>query len=99
MSAERRVALVTGGARGIGRACAARLADDGWRVVSADLRAPDEPIDTVDDERCDLASPDAVHALAGEVLERHGRCDVLVNNAAHLERGAFGELDLEAWRR
>jgi NAD(P)-dependent dehydrogenase (short-subunit alcohol dehydrogenase family) len=95
----RRVALVTGGGRGIGLACAARLARGGWHVVIADLRAPEEAIKDTEAERCDLGSPEAIDELARGILERHGRCDVLVNNAAHLERQGFGELDLAAWRR
>jgi NAD(P)-dependent dehydrogenase (short-subunit alcohol dehydrogenase family) len=99
MTAPDRVALVTGGARGIGRACAVRLAQDGWHVVIADLRAPDEVIEGTESEHCDLGRPEAVTALAERILERHDRCDLVVNNAAHLERRAFGELDLVTWRR
>jgi NAD(P)-dependent dehydrogenase (short-subunit alcohol dehydrogenase family) len=87
-----RVALVTGGARGIGQAIAMRLAREGLEVVVAD-RSREA------DERVDLAEADAVRALAARVLARHGRCDVLVNNAAQLGLHAFAELDLEIWRR
>jgi NAD(P)-dependent dehydrogenase (short-subunit alcohol dehydrogenase family) len=87
-----RVALVTGGARGIGAAIARRLARDGLRVVVAD-RAPEA------DEVADLAVEGEVRGLAGRVLERHGRCDVLVNCAAQLGLHRFDELDLATWRR
>jgi NAD(P)-dependent dehydrogenase (short-subunit alcohol dehydrogenase family) len=67
-----RVAIVTGGAGGLGQAMVQRLAADGLAVVAADLR---------DGERVDVADPDSAQAVADRVLERHGRIDVLVNNA------------------
>jgi NAD(P)-dependent dehydrogenase (short-subunit alcohol dehydrogenase family) len=98
-----RVALVTGGARGIGRACAERLAADGLRVVVADragaAQAAAEIGGETRAEEVDLADADQTLALAQRVLDGHGRCDVLVNNAAQLGRHALGELDLKTWRR
>jgi 2-dehydro-3-deoxy-L-rhamnonate dehydrogenase (NAD+) len=69
---EQRVAIVTGGAGGLGAAIVDRLTADGLVVVSADLRG---------DEVVDIADPTSAQALADRVLERHGRLDVLVNNA------------------
>ena len=67
-----RVAIVTGAAGGLGQAMVQRLTADGLRVVAADLR---------DGEPVDVADPGSVQALADRVLGRHGRIDVLVNNA------------------
>jgi NAD(P)-dependent dehydrogenase (short-subunit alcohol dehydrogenase family) len=69
---QQRVAIVTGGAGGLGRAMVQRLEADGLVVVAADLR---------EGEQVDVADADSARALAGRVLERHGRIDVLVNNA------------------
>jgi NAD(P)-dependent dehydrogenase (short-subunit alcohol dehydrogenase family) len=89
----RRVALVTGGARGIGAACAQRLSDAGHDVVIADISPSDGGI------QCDLSSPDDIARLCGDLLERFGRCDILVNNAAHLVWREFKDLDLDTWRQ
>jgi 3-oxoacyl-[acyl-carrier protein] reductase len=84
-----RVALVTGASRGIGRAISKKLAAQGATVVAA-ARA-DNARATVDEiigagGRAEVASTDVrdaaqIDALVGGVLERHGRIDVLVNNA------------------
>ncbi|QYN18731.1 SDR family NAD(P)-dependent oxidoreductase [Amycolatopsis sp. DSM 110486] len=85
-----RVAVVTGAASGIGRAIALCFADAGAQVVVADRQrdawhggAPtDELAEGATFVECDLADPAAVAALIPAVAERHGRLDVLVNNAA-----------------
>jgi NAD(P)-dependent dehydrogenase (short-subunit alcohol dehydrogenase family) len=97
-----KVALVTGAARGIGHACAARLAADGFRVLIADRAgAPQAAAGIADAEahEVDLSDAVATTALADGVLDLYGRCDVLVNNAAHLGRHDFEGLDLDTWRR
>ena len=86
---DRRVAVVTGGAGAIGGAIAARLAADHTVVV----------LDRTRDVVVDLGETDDVRRAAQVVLERYGRCDVLVHAAAMVKFQPFEELELDVWRQ
>jgi NAD(P)-dependent dehydrogenase (short-subunit alcohol dehydrogenase family) len=75
------VAVVSGGGSGLGRAAALELAALGARVVVCGRRS--EPLEDgrVEAHPCDIREEDQVEALVEGVMERHGRIDVLVNNA------------------
>jgi 3-oxoacyl-[acyl-carrier protein] reductase len=100
-----RIALVTGASRGIGRAIAGQLAAQGAHVIAA-ARA-ENAADTVEEirgagRRAELASLDvgdvaAVDALVARTLERHGRLDVLVNNAGIARDQLMLRLKREDW--
>ncbi|MBY0338740.1 MAG: SDR family oxidoreductase [Acetobacteraceae bacterium] len=98
MTEPNRVALVTGGARGIGRAIAARLAREGWRVVTADL-SPAEPVAGGRHAVADVADEVAVRALVASVLAEEGRLDGLVCNAGVMVRKPLRDLSLAEWQR
>jgi NAD(P)-dependent dehydrogenase (short-subunit alcohol dehydrogenase family) len=99
------VAVVTGGAKGIGRALADGLAADGARIVVADLEGADDAAAAYPGGvglTVDVADEQAVASMVGETLERCGSLDVLVNNAglyASLEMRSFTEIPLDEWRR
>ncbi|MGH3962742.1 MAG: SDR family NAD(P)-dependent oxidoreductase [Pseudonocardiaceae bacterium] len=79
MPGQQRVAVVTGGASGIGRATAARLLDDGLRLAVVDLSPdPDLSVLTI---KADVSDAADVQRAVHEVLAEFGRIDVLVNNA------------------
>lgn len=98
MSTDREspVALVSGGAHGIGAGIAARLRRDGWRVVTADLRPGEAGTRHV---LADVADEAAVTGLLNGVAERERRLDALVCNAGIMVRRPLAELTLEAWRK
>lgn len=75
------VALVTGGVRGVGAGISRVLVGAGATVVACARRAPDEPLAGVDFYRCDVRDEEQVRGMVAAVVGRHGRFDVLVNNA------------------
>ena len=108
-SSERRAALVTGAARGIGRAVARRLLRAGYAVVLGDVDEPTGNAVAADlaefgvarFQPLDVADEDSVAAAVADTVERFGSLDALVNNAAESDpdNGPVEELSLGAWER
>jgi pyridoxal 4-dehydrogenase len=104
MKLKDRVAIVTGGAQGIGKAIAEKLSDEGASVVIADIN--EEGAKTAAEGlsgeglglRADVSKPDDVQAMVDATVDRFGRVDVLVNNAAIVPFIAWDDVDLAHWR-
>ena len=99
-----RVAIVTGAARGLGRAAAARLYELGASVAVnvRDIDRAEEVAHSLGDRAFavpgDVAAAGKPDDIARRTLERFGRIDILVNNAAMAETTRFGDLTAEQWR-
>ncbi len=105
MATERRVALVTGGSRGIGRGCVAKLAEAGHDVV-VNYRSAADAAEEIAEEcrrdhgvdalvvKCDVSDRVQVDEMFRRVDERFGHIDVLVANAAVSRRSPFIEMSL-----
>jgi NAD(P)-dependent dehydrogenase (short-subunit alcohol dehydrogenase family) len=103
-----RIAVITGGARGIGYAAAERALRSGASVVLWDVDADRSEravrdltaLGTVSADPVELTDAHAVQAAAEATLSRHGKIDILVNNAGITGgNGATWELDPDVWRR
>jgi len=104
-----KVALVTGGARNIGRAISRSLAAGGAAVMVNVLTSLAEARETVRMIEqaggkaaifvADVTDPDAVAALVDDTIKRFGRLDILVNNAAVRRETDFDKITLDEWRR
>ncbi len=108
MSLRNRVALVTGGSRGIGRGIATRLAKDGARVAiayrsnkaAAQLTLRQLQANGVEGVavETDISDPSRAEQLVKTVVERFGRLDVVVNNVGDFRWGTVSESSLEDWK-
>lgn len=106
---EGKVVIVTGGARGIGRAYCSALANQGAKVVVADVIDTTEAVDEVVAAggdaigvNVDISNEASNEAMAATTVERFGRIDVLINNAAvfsETTRGPFTGVSIEEWDR
>lgn len=99
-----RVVIITGAARGIGRACASRFLKDGYNVVIADrdeaaaqdaMRSFGLGHERVISVQCDVSDKLAIHNLIAETLSAFGQIDVLINNAAITKKGGALDLSIE----
>ncbi len=104
-----KVVIVTGGAKGIGRAYCRGSAAEGARVVVADIADPKSTVEELEASgaqalgvACDVSREADTQRLVTETLARFGRIDVLVNNAAlygTLKRRPFMDIPVEEWDR
>jgi len=101
-----KIAVITGGANGIGQAFAQRLAQDGVHIAVADPQPADETLKLVRETGrqgvafdCDVSSPESVAQLASKVHKHFGRCDILVNCAGVFPLKPFEEITYDEWRR
>lgn len=102
---EKPIALVTGGAQGIGLACAQALSEDGYRIVLADIQNEElgRAVQTIGNDaialQCDMANTEAVDALFDRIATDAGPLSVLVNNAGIALPGDFLETPVENFRK
>jgi len=108
MNLKDKVALVTGGDRGIGRAISLALADKGCKVVVNYRKNEDEALKTkrmIEEKgaeamvvKFNVANRDEVRSGVEKIVERFGKIDILVNNAGILGKGlGFEDVDDEDW--
>ncbi|HCM28255.1 MAG TPA: hypothetical protein DIC34_17285 [Treponema sp.] len=108
MEQVRRIAVVTGGARGIGRAIAAAFVSRGITTVIADIDLPAAEkaaaeLRTASAEavaaKVDMSRPEDIARLVTDLVARFGRLDILVNNAGILSNTPFDEISEAEWDR
>jgi NAD(P)-dependent dehydrogenase (short-subunit alcohol dehydrogenase family) len=98
-----KVAIVTGAAKGIGRAIATRLDGAGATVVLADIdgggaQEAASSLRSAEGVACDVREETQVAQLVGDAVERHGRLDVMVSNAGIASVSPLVQMSLDEWR-
>ncbi len=112
MKLKDRVAIVTGAGKGLGRAFAVRLAQEGAKVLvvtRSDMEGLKATVQTIEEGggvaawlKVDITSPRDVEMMASKAVSDFGGVDILINNAAYyygVKRRPFNEIDPEEWDR
>lgn len=105
---DKKVAIVTGASRGIGKACAIELAKAGYDVIvnyAGNEEAANKTVSEIKEKtqtnpiamKFDVSNKGAVESAIKEIIERFGRIDVLVNNAGITRDGLFIRMGEDAW--
>lgn len=107
MRLEGRVAIVTGSARGLGKTYAFRLSEEGARVVIADILDARDVRQAIEERggealalHTDVAEEESTKEMAQKTIERFGRIDILINNAAifaGIETKPFFQISVQEW--
>lgn len=93
---DKKIAVVTGAASGIGKAIADKLSANSYAVVSADIHQSGS--DRIDEVQCDVTSGDDIDKLYRYVKDRYGIPDVLISNAGQGIHEKLSEGDPEKWK-
>ena len=107
MSIHNKVALITGGSRGIGRAVAVRLARDGVKLAinyKSDRKSADSVVDLVNEMgvealavQADVADSSQVDSMVDQIVNAFGNVDILVNNAGIIHDSLLMRMSEEVW--
>ena len=97
MQLENKIAVVTGGARGLGESMCQRFSQEGAFVISADLSPAPLPLSGVDYRQLNVADTDACRSFYEAVIAQDGRIDILVNNAGITRDSMTERMTDQAW--
>lgn len=94
-----KVALVTGGTKGIGKAIANKLSNAGVKVIVTARSAPTENNNDYYFIAADLTQPESATSIATEILDKYGQIDIIVNNAGGnlSPNGGYSTISDEDW--
>ena len=106
---ERKIALITGGSRGIGFSCAKELAQNGCDIIINDICEESVAQPAIDEIKAmgvnawfyqfDVSNDEQVQAAVEKMIAEHGKIDILLNNAGITKDGLFVRMDAEQWER
>jgi len=100
MRLEGKVALITGAAGGIGHAVAGLFASEGAIVIAADIKPPQKPYaGDVETIMLDVTSEEQWASAVAAIVRKHGRLDVLINNAGIIAYEPLDKLEMKDWQK